>query len=269
MSQKISVVRVSHRFDVPDEEAAQQSQPNVLEDVSLTVADGEFVSLIGPSGCGKTTLLNMLAGFVDGSIGSVQIDGREVDGILTRRVAFMFAQDALYPWRTALENVAFPLECGCGARLVQGTTPRKYAAELLDLVGLGHAMDKYPRQLSQGMRQRVALARMIACDSDVLLMDEPFGALDAQTRVIVQAEFSRIWERYSKTVLMVTHDLTEAIALSDRIVVMSHRPGRIKRVYDVGIPRPRQVLELPKTPRFHELYAGLWEDLRQELEVTR
>jgi NitT/TauT family transport system ATP-binding protein len=198
--------------------------------------------------------------------GSVQIDGRPVSGIQARRVAFMFAQDALYPWRTALQNVTFPMECGAGARLTARTSPQAYAHELLELVGLGGSGHKYPHQLSQGMRQRVALARMIACDSDLLLMDEPFGALDAQTRVIVQAEFSRIWERYSKTVVMVTHDLTEAIALSDRIVVMSHRPGRIKRIYEVGIPRPRDVLALPKTQRFHELYASLWDDLRPELQ---
>ena len=246
----------------PDASAA-----NVLQDVSLTVRDGEFVSLIGPSGCGKTTLLNMLAGFIEGNVGSVQIDGREVRGVQAGRVAFMFSQDALYPWRTAQQNVAFPLECGRGSRLLQGKRPDIVARELLELVGLGNATRKYPHQLSQGMRQRVALARTLACDAEILLMDEPFGALDAQTRVIVQAEFCRIWERYSKTVLMVTHDLTEAIALSDRIVVMSHRPGRIIQIYPVDIPRPRDVLALPKNPRFHELYSSLWDDLRHELEV--
>jgi len=269
LTDKIAISHVSHRFESGDETRAPDGTiPFVLQDVSLTVADGEFVSLIGPSGCGKTTLLNLLAGFVEGSMGSVQVEGREVGGIQTRRVAFMFSQDALYPWRTALQNVSFPLECGCGGRMLAGKGPQGYAGELLELVGLANAMHKYPHQLSQGMRQRVALARMIACDSDILLMDEPFGALDAQTRVLVQAEFSRIWERYNKTVLMVTHDLTEAIALSDRIVVMSNRPARIKRIYEVGIPRPRDVLALPKTPRFHELYASLWDDLRQELEVT-
>jgi NitT/TauT family transport system ATP-binding protein len=261
---KITVAHVSHRFDSP----AGPATAEVLRDVSLAVGVGEFVSLIGPSGCGKTTLLNLLAGFIDRTVGSLQIDGREVDGIQARRVAFMFSQDALYPWRTALQNVAFPLECGAGNRLLQGKGPQAVARELLAMVGLSGAEHKYPNQLSQGMRQRVALARMLACDSELLLMDEPFGALDAQTRVIVQAEFSRVWEHYGKTVLMVTHDLTEAIALSDRIVVMSNRPARIKSVYDVGIERPRKVLELPKTARFHELYASLWEDLRQELEVT-
>ena len=265
--EKISISHVSHRFESGDG-AAQVDGVSafVLEDVSLTVSEGEFVSLIGPSGCGKTTLLNLLAGFVEGTTGSVQIDGRDVNGIQSRRASFMFAQDALYPWRTATQNVTFPLECGCGGRLIEGKGAEAYARELLDLVGLAGAGHKYPHQLSQGMRQRVALARMLACDSDLLLMDEPFGALDAQTRVLVQSEFSRIWERYSKTVLMVTHDLTEAIALSDRIIVMSHRPGTIKRIYNVDIPRPRDVLALPTTPRFHELYAALWADLRQELE---
>ena len=265
--EKISISRVFHRFDRGDEVPHDGGAVAfVLQDVSLTVSEGEFVSLIGPSGCGKTTLLNLLAGFVEGTTGSVRIDGREVNGIQSRRVAFMFAQDALYPWRTAIQNVTFPLECGCGGRLIEGKGAEGYARELLDLVGLGGAGHKYPHQLSQGMRQRVALARMLACDSELLLMDEPFGALDAQTRVLVQSEFSRIWERYSKTVLMVTHDLTEAIALSDRIVVMSHRPGTIKRIYNVDIARPRDVLALPTTARFHELYAALWADLRQELE---
>ena len=266
VTHKISIANVSHRFvgaDQPDE--AGIADPNVLRDVSFSVAEGEFVSIIGPSGCGKTTVLNMLAGFIKASVGSVRIDGQEVEGIQSGRVAFMFSQDALYPWRTALENVLFPLECGLAKRHLQGKSASDYAGSLLELVGLGAAGRKYPHQLSQGMRQRVALARMIACDSDILLMDEPFGALDAQTRVLVQAEFSRIWEQYSKTVLMVTHDLTEAIALSDRIVVMSHRPGRIKRIYEVGIERPRSVLDLPTTKRFHELYAALWDDLRPEL----
>jgi NitT/TauT family transport system ATP-binding protein len=264
---KITIANVSHRFDAPEDAPAGQSAPYVLQDVSLTVQDGEFVSLIGPSGCGKTTLLNLLAGFVEGTEGTLQIDGQDVAGVQAHKVAFMFSQDALYPWRTALQNVMFPLECGRGARLAAGKGAQAYATELLEMVGLRQAHAKYPHQLSQGMRQRVALARMLACDSELLLMDEPFGALDAQTRVIVQAEFSRVWERYSKTVLMVTHDLTEAIALSDRIVVMSNRPARIKRIYEVGIPRPRDVLELPKTARFHELYASLWEDLKEELEV--
>jgi NitT/TauT family transport system ATP-binding protein len=270
VTSKIAIADVSHRFDgvgQPDEPGV--ADPYVLRDISFSVAEGEFVSIIGPSGCGKTTALNMLAGFIKASEGSVRIDGQEVDGVQSGRVAFMFSQDALYPWRTALENVLFPLECGLAKRHLQGKSAADYAGELLELVGLGAARGKYPHQLSQGMRQRVALARMIACDSDILLMDEPFGALDAQTRVVVQAEFSRIWEQYSKTVLMVTHDLTEAIALSDRIVVMSHRPGRIKRIYEVGIERPRSVLDLPTTKRFHELYAALWDDLRPELAGAR
>jgi NitT/TauT family transport system ATP-binding protein len=265
---KVSFAHVSHRFDTVDPAAeADNVDPFVLRDVSFSVADGEFISIIGPSGCGKTTLLNLLAGFAERSVGSVQIEGNDVNGIQTGRVGFMFSQDALFPWRTALENITFPLECGRGSRLRNGKSLAAYAGELLELVHLGGAKGKYPHELSQGMRQRVALARMIACDSDILLMDEPFGALDAQTRVSVQAEFSAIWEKYSKTVLMVTHDLTEAITLSDRIVVMSHRPGRIKKIYEVGIERPRAVLELPTTPRFHELYASLWDDLRPELEA--
>jgi NitT/TauT family transport system ATP-binding protein len=264
-SPKIVASHVSHRFDADSIGASGYTSELILNDLSLSLAEGEFVSLIGPSGCGKTTLLNIIAGFVTPMSGTVAIDGTVIDRVQAGRVAFMFAQDALFPWRTALGNVAFPLECGRGAELLRGRKPNAIANELLQVVGLGSATHKFPHELSHGMRQRVALARTIACDSSILLMDEPFGALDAQTRVLMQAEFSRIWEKYRKTVVMVTHDITEAIILSDRVVAMSHRPGRIKRIYDVDIPRPRAVLDLPAQPRFHELYASLWEDLRPEL----
>ena len=265
---KISIQHVSHAFPATAAEELTTSS-FVLNDISFNLQDGEFTSIIGPSGCGKTTLLNLIAGFTEQTSGDVEIDGVPVRSIQSGKVAFMFAQDCLFPWRSALDNVSFPIECGRGTGVLEGRSPREMARHLLGVVGLGGAESKFPHELSQGMRQRVALARTIACDSNILLMDEPFGALDAQTRVLVQDEFSRIWEKYNKTVLMVTHDLTEAIALSDRIIVMSHRPGRIKRVYEVDIPRPRVVLELPTTQRFHELYSALWQDLRPELMAAQ
>jgi NitT/TauT family transport system ATP-binding protein len=261
---KIHIAGVSHSFAERETDGADL-QSLILDNVSLDMHNGEFVSIIGPSGCGKTTLLNLIAGFLDQQSGTVKIDDVTVEGIQAGKVAYMFANDTLYPWRTALDNVTFPFECGRGARLRNGISHHECARQLLDSLGLGQAAAKYPQELSHGMRQRVALARTIACDADILLMDEPFGALDAQTRVLVQAEFAQIWERYAKTVVMVTHDLTEAITLSDRIVVMSHRPSRIKKLYDVNIPRPRNVLDLPTTAAFHELYASLWNDLRPEL----
>lgn len=260
---RVTVRRVTHRFD--EGHATGVDAGHTLDDVSLDFADGEFVSIIGPSGCGKTTLLNVIAGFLPPTGGAVHIDGRPVEGIQRERVAFMFARDNLLPWRTALANVLLPLECGSAHKKGARSEHRRTAESLLERVGLGEASHKYPHELSHGMRQRVALARTLACDSEIILMDEPFGALDAQTRVLVQKEFAEIWEEYRKTVVMVTHDLTEAIALSDRIVVMSHRPARIKRIYDVELPRPRVVLDLPAQPAFHALYSSLWNDLRSEL----
>jgi NitT/TauT family transport system ATP-binding protein len=228
----------------------------VLADVSVELGEREFVSLIGPSGCGKTTLLNVIAGFARPDAGRASIDGVAIDGPQDAKTAFMFARDTLLPWRTALRNVELATEVGGRRR----STER--ARELLARVGLADYEDYFPMQLSQGMRQRVALARTLAADRDILLMDEPFGALDAQTKVVVQAEFSRIWETERKTVIFVTHDLTEAIALSDRVIVMSAAPGRIKADYRIDLPRPRHVVDLPSDPAFHRIYRRLWDDLK-------
>lgn len=262
---RISAKDVSHWFPAPANSTDKEPQ-QVLNNVTLDVAEGEFVSLIGPSGCGKTTLLNAVAGFIIPTEGDVSVDSRRVDAIQKELVSYMFARDTLMPWRTTGGNVALPMEVGSARSRRNRTQRRERVLELLGMVHLDDAEQKYPHQLSHGMRQRVQLARTLACDSEIILMDEPFGALDAMTRALVQAEFATIWEKMRRTVLMVTHDLTEAIALSDRIVVMSRRPARIKNIYTVDIPRPRHVLELPKEPRFHELYAALWEDLRSELD---
>jgi NitT/TauT family transport system ATP-binding protein len=261
---KISMRGITHYY--ADEQAKQDHSTIAVDDVWMDLAAGEFVSIIGPSGCGKTTLLNLLAGFLPASQGELRIDGDEVTGVRGKRVSFMFARDTLFPWRTTLANVCFPMEVGGKERRKRSKTEiRARATSLLERVGLADAAGKYPTELSQGMRQRASLARTLASDSDIILMDEPFGALDAQTRVLVQDEFSHIWEEDRPTVLMVTHDLTEAIALSDRIVVMTQRPARIKSVYTVGIQRPRVVLDLPRFDEFHELYSALWSDLRPEI----
>jgi len=264
---RIRIESVTHYFEDPDGNHTAASK--AVNDVSLSIAPGEFVSIIGPSGCGKTTLLNLLAGFIEPTQGELSIDDTKVSGVQSDRVAFMFARDNLLPWRTTLANVMFPLEVGRAGSRLNSSARKDRAQSLLDRVGLGGAEHKYPSELSHGMRQRVSLARTLADNRDIILMDEPFGALDAQTRVLVQGEFAQIWEQDRPTVLMVTHDLTEAITLSDRIVVMTHRPAAIKAIYEVSIPRPRDVLDLPSLPAFHELYAKLWADLRNELEPEK
>jgi NitT/TauT family transport system ATP-binding protein len=237
-----------------------------VNNVSLDVAPGEFVSIIGPSGCGKTTLLNLLAGFIQPTHGELYIDSEKVTRVQGQRLSFMFARDNLFPWRTSLANVSFPMEVGPQKAKSSARDIKRRATQLLERVGLEGSENKYPHELSHGMRQRVALARTLATSSQLILMDEPFGALDAQTRVLVEDEFAKIWEQDRPSVLMVTHDLKEEIALSDRIVVMTHRPARIKAIYKVSIPRPRVVLDLPNSPEFHELYAQLWADLRPEID---
>ena len=231
----------------------------VLQDITLEVCDGEFVSLVGPSGCGKTTLLNIIEGFQSVQTGEVLVDGMAVGRIFPDRIAFMFARDNLMHWRTAVANVELAME-------MRGRRPDKEKARrLLRLVGLEGFEQHYPSQLSQGMRQRVALARTLAIDARIWLMDEPFGALDASTKTTLQDELMSIWEARHPTVIFVTHDLSEAIALSDRVVVMSPSPGRIKNVYEIDLPRPRHVIDLHGQAEFLDLYRALWGDLKAEL----
>ncbi len=254
---KVVVDHVSHAFAAPNGE-----QKATLHDVSFAIRPGEFVSLIGPSGCGKTTVLNMVAGLLLPTQGRVSIDGQVVKGLQAGHVSYMFARDALLPWRTAVDNVRLAME-------MNGRKPPAGKAEsLLDLVGLKGFEEHFPSQLSQGMKQRVALARTLAVDADLWLMDEPFAALDANTRTLVQAQFSRIWEQSQKTAMLVTHDLSEAIALSDRVIVMSARPGTIKATYDISLPRPRSVIKLQGNPEFLSLYGRLWNDLSDEFANT-
>jgi NitT/TauT family transport system ATP-binding protein len=249
----ITVDHVSHAFAL-----AGGEDELVLDQVSFEIPSGEFVALVGPSGCGKTTVLNFMAGLIAPLSGQVVING-DVITRPTRHTGYMFARDALLPWRTAIANV----ESGLEIRRVAAKERRERAQNALDLVGLGSFAQHYPKQLSQGMRQRVAVARTLAMDPDTLLMDEPFAALDAQTRIRVQGEFTRIWENSNKTVVLVTHDLSEAVLMADRVIVLAARPGRIVADIAIDLERPRDVEELRFSTRFLELNSQVYEALKK------
>jgi NitT/TauT family transport system ATP-binding protein len=234
-----------------------------VDDVSLAVSQGEILCIVGPSGCGKSTVLNVVAGMVRSTpsapvelTGDIRIATQQT--VRNRQIGYMFQQDTLLPWKTALQNVMLPLT-------LQGRSGvKERAEELLTLTGLAGFGSRFPKELSGGMRKRVQMAQLLAQDPEILLMDEPFGALDAQTRALMQQEFLRVWERDRKTIVFVTHDLTEAILLGDRILSMSARPGRIKREVVVGIDRPRTVESLVGSERYAELHHMLWADLQSE-----
>ena len=227
-----------------------------VDDVSIDISEGEFVSIVGPSGCGKTAILNLLTGLVPLEAGEISILGkRPFAG--NPDVAYMLARDSLLPWRSTLGNASYGLEVRGMAK-----QPREAKArELLARVGLKDFERHWPKQLSHGMRQRAALARTFCLDSPVLLMDEPFGALDAQTKLQLEDLLLELWNAERRTVVFITHDLAEAVALSDRVVVMSARPGRIVQQMKVGLPRPRSVRALQKSHEFHDIYSNLWEAL--------
>jgi NitT/TauT family transport system ATP-binding protein len=227
-----------------------------LDDIDLTIGDGEFVSLLGPSGCGKSTLLKIMAGLLRASNGGIEIDGASISAPGPER-AVVFQDYALFPWMTVEENVEFGLE----ARGVSPKSRRDISAELLRVVGLKEFAKKYPHHLSGGMKQRVSIARALAVDPQILLMDEPFGALDAQTRSVLQEELLRIWKLYRKTVIFVTHSIEEAIYLSDRIAIMTARPGRIKAIVGVPAERPRDLTSPEMTAFYRQVRAILTEEI--------
>lgn len=231
-----------------------------VDDVSIQVPKGQFLAIVGPSGCGKTTVLNMLSGLIKPTLGTVEKYGSVVTGP-SMDVGYMLARSALFPWRTARRNVEMPMEI----RGVPKAERRRRAEELLDMVKLSDFKNKFPSQLSQGMRQRVAIARTLAIEPKLWLLDEPFSALDAQTRITVQNEFLRLWENTGSTVILVTHDLAEAVLLADRVIVMTARPGKIKLDQIIDIPRPRQVDDLLDNEHFMHLEATIWKELRDEL----
>ena len=233
-----------------------------VADVSLDVPEGEFVSVVGPTGCGKSTLLNVAAGLLAPTRGSVSVFGEKLQGI-NRRAGYLFQSEALMPWRTALQNVTAGLEFRGSA----AEETRSRAADWLKRVGLAAHGHKYPHELSGGMRKRVALAQTLILDPKILLMDEPFSALDVQTRSLMENELLNLWVQDRKSVVFVTHDLEEAISLSDRVVVMSAGPAsRLIGEFAIDLPRPRDVSEIRLTPRFVDLHRLIWQALRDEVQ---
>ena len=233
-----------------------------LRNFSMTVAKGEFIAIVGPTGCGKSTTLNMITGLLKPTVGSVQVMGKPVTGI-DPRIGFVFQADAVFPWKSVRENVA--------AGPVFRGTPKAQALQLADewihRVGLGKFGNHYPHQLSGGMRKRVALAQTFINQPEILLMDEPFSALDMQTRTLMQDELLKLWSGTGGSVVFVTHDLEEAIALADRVFVLSARPATLKRVYEIDLPRPRIMSEVRYDQQFIDLSKRIWDDLREEVQI--
>ena len=254
----LSLDKVSCTFISKD---APGQRYTAVRDVSLAVGAGEFVSVVGPTGCGKSTLLNVAAGLLAPSSGTVEVFGTRLDG-LNRRAGYMFQSDSLMPWRTALGNVAAGLEFHGATR----AEANAQALEWLKRVGLGGFGDRYPHQLSGGMRKRVGLAQTLVLDPDIILMDEPFSALDVQTRQLMENEVLALWAEKKKAVLFITHDLDEAIAMSDRVVCLSAGPASHPiGEFAIDLARPRDVAEVRATPRFVELHQAIWSVLREEV----
>jgi len=247
---KLQIDHLTKRYYVERE----QRQVLALSDVSLSVADGEFVAIVGPSGCGKTTLLNIVAGLLPYELGTISIDGKRIEGAGVDR-AVVFQHASLLPWRTIAGNVRYGMELH---KRFDRAVMRERTSYFISLVGLTGFERHYPSELSGGMQQRVNLARALASDPSVLLMDEPFAALDAQTRELMQAELLKIWSEARKTVLFITHQINEAVYLADRVAVMSGRPGRIKGVFKVPFERPR-ALSMKRDPRFLQVEDAIWQ----------
>lgn len=259
---KIEIRNVNRDYQIKRNASGEEQIFSALQDVNLTVNKGEFLTIVGPSGCGKSTLLDLIAGLALPTSGELFIDGKKITKPALDRGIVMQGY-ALFPWRTVRHNVEFGLE-------VKGV-PKKERQEISDrylkLVNLTDFADRYPYELSGGMKQRVAIARALAYDPEVLLMDEPFAAVDAQTRETLQDELLRIWEETRKTIIFVTHSIDEAVALADRVAVMSANPGKVKEIVKVGLPRPRRVGDVLSTADFSLIRYRIWE-LLQNQEAT-
>jgi len=240
------------RFETPD------GTLTAVEQVSFTVAQGEFLGVIGPSGCGKSTLFNVIGGLIDDYEGRVAIAGETLRGPHAA-IGMVFQEESTFPWRTVVENVAFPLEIAGMPKVERLERARHFVA----LVGLSGFERRYPAELSGGMRQRVSMARTLASEPKILLMDEPFAALDEQTRLLLGDKVLQIQQELKQTTLLITHNITEAVQLSDRILVMTYRPGRVKRVVTIDLPRPR-TSEIVSSDAFGHYVAQIWSDLREE-----
>lgn len=265
MTAKISIQHVQKSFRIERNlgHLKENLQPiSALQDINLEVKQGEFMVIVGPSGCGKSTLLDLLAGLTKPSSGQILLDGKPITGPNLDR-GIVFQQYALFPWKTTLANVEFGLE----AKGVPRKERRKIALGYIQLVGLSGFEDRYPHEISGGMKQRVAIARSLAYDPEVLLMDEPFAALDAQTRETLQSELLRIWEATKKTIIFITHGIEEAVYLGQRVAVMTSRPGRIKKVLDIPFESRRSEDDLRSNPDFVKLRHEVWDLLKDE--VTR
>ena len=254
-------VRIDHVEKIYD---GRQGKMVALNGVDLDIYENEFICVVGPSGCGKSTLLNIIAGLLEPSSGAVYVDGKKVEGTGTER-GVVFQQYALFPWLTVIKNVMFGLKL----KGMPDDQAREIAMKYIKMVDLEGFVDAYPKELSGGMKQRVAIARAYAVQPEVLLMDEPFGALDAQTRTQLQAELTKTWQEEKKTCFFITHDVEEAIILATKVIVMSARPGRIKKIIDIDLPYPRtQDLKMQKD--FLDLKAQIWGEVYQEyLEVRK
>jgi NitT/TauT family transport system ATP-binding protein len=246
------VDNITKRFTTPD------GVLTAVDNLSLTVAPGEFLGVIGPSGCGKSTLFNVIGGLVDGYDGRVSVAGETVRGPHPS-IGMVFQEESTFPWRTVIDNVAFPLEI---AGLSKAKRYEK-ARHFVNLVGLDGFERRYPAELSGGMRQRVSMARTLASEPKILLMDEPFAALDEQTRLLLGDKVLQIQQQLQQTTLIITHNITEAVQLSDRILVMTYRPGKVKRIVDIDLPRPR-TSEIVSSEAFGRYVAQIWSDLREE-----
>jgi NitT/TauT family transport system ATP-binding protein len=233
-----------------------------LDGVSVEIAHGEFFMIVGPSGCGKTTLLRILAGLDSLTSGSIEIETPDSQRPMN---SMIFQGDSIFPWMTVWNNAAYGLKM----RRVAASTIKEVVGHYLARTGLTRFADYYPHQLSGGMRQRVSIARAFANDPEILLMDEPFSALDAQNRILLQEELLRIWEEHKKTVVFITHSVDEAVFLGDRIMIMTAQPGKVKTLVQVPLARPRTIMELQKTPEYGELITRIWSSLREEVDRAR
>jgi NitT/TauT family transport system ATP-binding protein len=257
---RISVQGLVKRFQ------AGRAEFLAVDDVSFDVRQGEFVALLGPSGCGKSTILNMVAGLLPRSGGRILIDDDMVEaGKVNRKVGYVFQRDTVFPWRTVERNIGYGLEI---ARVPKRQRAAQ-VAEAIERAGLTGFDQSFPRMLSGGMRQRVALMRTLILKPEILLMDEPFGALDTHTKLEMHKTLLEIWERERQTVLFVTHDLGEALTLASRIILLSARPGRLKDDFDVPFPRPRDPVDLRETAEFGRLYSHIWHSLGEEFRRTK
>jgi NitT/TauT family transport system ATP-binding protein len=240
------------RFETPD------GAITAVDHVSFTVRPGEFLAVIGPSGCGKSTLFNIIGGLIDGYEGQIGVAGERVAGPHAS-IGMVFQEESTFPWRTVIENVAFPLEIAGVKKAKRIERARHFIA----LVGLSGFENRYPTELSGGMRQRVAIARTLASEPKILLMDEPFASLDEQTRLLLGDKVLQIQQELKQTTLLITHNITEAVQLSDRILVMTYRPGRVKRIVEINLPRPRSS-DIVSSEAFGRYVAQIWGDLREE-----